>query len=318
MERIDALWMVGEGKIENRSAEVDDPGFGEVQVEIKACGICAWDIYLFKRGNSKDYPFRFGHEGAGIIRKVGPQVTGLKPGDKVMCIGGGPAMAQIMNTPAENVAAIPMDVSDYAQWVGEPVTCAINGIDNIHITPGDSIAVIGTGFMGLLTIQGLNKTLSGSIAAFDIDERRLELAREFGADTAFDLNIPEGMEAAERIKAEGGVDIVVETSSTQSGLDLGFNLLKKSGKMSLFGWHKGPRNFDGTQWHFGGFRIYNTSPMIDKHYKDHVQQTAVLMRKGVFSLSKLVTHTADYSKAQNLFETASSKGDGYIKGVITF
>lgn len=317
--KVDALWMTEKGKVQVIPVEVGEPGHGQVQVEIKACGICAWDSYLFKGVNLvQDFPFQFGHEGAGIVRKVGPGVSGIKEGDNVFCAGGANMMAQVINVPAANVAVISPEVNSFPLWVGEPVVCTVNGLANIPITPGDHVVVIGTGYMGLLNIQGLVKTMAGKVTAFDINDARLQLAKEFGADEVYNTSSEKGKEAIQRIKESGGAQIVMECSGSEPGFALANDLLRTAGILSMFAWHRATRSFDGTPWHMKGIRIFNTSPMIDKHYNDRIKQTEILISKGVFYQDKLITHVQSYKNAQEMLEIATSKTDNYIKGVITF
>ena len=72
MKTVDACYIVSEKQVEIRKAELDAPKYGEVQIRVKACGICAWDSYLFLgRDMTEPFPFRFGHEAVGIVEEAG-------------------------------------------------------------------------------------------------------------------------------------------------------------------------------------------------------------------------------------------------------
>lgn len=318
--KVDALWLVAPKKIEIRQVEVSEPGYGQIQIEIKACGICKWDQYLFKGASLvTEFPFMFGHEGAGIVLKVGEGVKDIKPGDNVMCCGGADSMAQIVNMPAANAAVITTEVKDFGLWVGEPISCVINSIAHVPMAPADEVVVIGTGYMGLLKIQGLAKSLAGRIIAFDIDDRRLALAKEFGADEVYNSNSAEAAARIAQIIANGGTDYIIECSSTTEGFAMANAMLKNAGVLEMFAWHRGNRTYDGTPWHLKGISIYNTAPNIEKFYApQRVKQTEKLISKGVFKHEKLVTHRTDYHHAEEAIERAILRADGYIKGVITF
>ena len=313
------LWMTEPGRIEVRDVEVGAPGHGELQVRMNICGICAWDSYLF-RGKSlvDDFPFRFGHEGVGVIVAVGPGVSDLNEGDNVFCAGGAPSMAEVINMPRTSVTPIPADIEDYSLWIGEPVACVVNSLDLLSERPGDHVVVVGSGYMGLLHIQGLARMPVGRITAFDIDEKRLALARQFGADEALLIGSGEADRAIERIKSEGGADVTIECSSVQSGLDLSAQLLRRGGLMSLFAWHRGERTIDGTLWHVNGLRMVNSSPASDPHFSERLPQTARLIERGVFDQRELITHVRPFTEAQRMMEIATNKENGYIKGAISF
>jgi threonine dehydrogenase-like Zn-dependent dehydrogenase len=266
----------------------------------------------------RQYPFQFGHECVGIVKNVGAEVHGIAPGDKVFCVGGGHQMVQLANLKVDTVCKIPSTVEDYHLWVGEPLACVVNGLDMIRITGGDRVALIGTGYMGLLNVQLLAASLAAEIIAFDVNDERLQLAKEFGATEVYNVHSEDAEKKIAELIQYGGVDVTFECSSTAEGLQLATDLLKQSGKLSLFAWHRTKRSFDGTQWHMRGLSIFNTSPMINPHFHDQLSNTARLIQKGVLDQKKLITHSMDYHHAADMLRMALEKTDGYIKGVLTF
>ena len=316
--KVDALWITGPRKIEVRSVEVSDPGYGEIQVEVKACGICAGDRALYKSADAQNTcPFRFGHEPSGIVLKVGPGVTGFNPGDNVAC-NGADAMAQVVNVPAVDSVVISRPVDDYAVWIMEPVVCIVKSVANVPITPGDDIVLIGAGYMGLLKTQALAKTLRGRLTVFDLEDRKLELAKKYGAEETYNANSANGRQALEKIVENGGVPLVIECSGEESGFEAANKCIQPSGILELFGWQRSVCSFDGTPWHIGGIRVFNSAPGIDHNPNNRINQTEKLMSQGVFDQKDLITHRINYKQANEAHEIAVARADGYIKGVITF
>lgn len=319
--KVDALWLDEIGKIAIRPADIaDDPDVDQAQVEIKACGICAGDIAMWTGVTKKSapMPFQFGHEGVGVVRKVGRKVTNVKPGDKVFIAGGGHLMSQCANVDAKICGKIPDSVSDYSLWIGEPVVCAVSALANCPVDMGDTVVLIGTGYMGLLNVMGYLASPIGRLVCLDVNEERLSIARDYGAKESFDLRTSEGERAIEEIHAEGGADVVCECSASKEGLDLAYSLMRVGGKLNQFAWHRRDVTYDATPQHLGGWKIYNTSPFIDPHIEDRIRQTARLMSRGLFDQARLITHAAPYEKAQGLMEMAAAKRNGYIKGAVTF
>lgn len=320
--KVDALYMTKEHTTEIRQIEVNPPRRGEVQVKVVACGVCAWDIYLFKGKDLRQpFPFPFGHEAVGIITEVGEDVTGFKPGDKVFCIDGGPSMAQVINIKADMVGLVPGNperTEDFVDKVGEPAVCVVNGLAHVNVQPGDNVVIIGTGYMGLLNVQAYSHSHIGKLICFDLDADKLALAKKYGADECYISNSEEGLAAKKRIIENGGVDIVVECSGSQPGISMATELVTPGGTISNFAWHRGERTLDASSWHLNGIRILNTAPALDRHFSDHVVQTQRLMGRGVFDQKDLMTHVMDYHDIQKMLTLAESHQDGYIKGVITF
>ena len=322
--KVDAVFIVKEKTSEIRQIEIGPPKSWEVQIDVVACGVCAWDAYLFKGMDLlQPFPFTIGHEAVGVIRAVGEDVKNFSPGDNVFCIEESPQMqmAQVTNVSAVKVGRIPGSpkaTADFVPYIGEPCVCVVNGMTHIGLRPGDNVVIIGTGYMGLLTVQAFHRSSIGTLTCFDIDAPRLALAKKYGADDCFVSGSAEAAKAAERIIAAGGADIVIECSSTQAGLQLATDLVRSGGTISNFAWHRAVRSIDASPWHLRGLRIINTAPALDRHFSDHVIPTQRLMERGVFDQRELVTHVMDYHRIQELLTTAESKADGYIKGVVSF
>ena len=318
--KTEGLWYLGERSVELRPMEIPDPGPEEVLVAMEACGICNWDIqsYAGKFGAHHPYPFCAGHEGVGRVVAAGSKVESLRKGQRVtmqeMPVGvpGGALMARHALRRQDQLAAIPEDGKAASQWVVEPICCIINGIMYAGIQPGDRVAVVGVGYMGLLFVQGLKRCLTGNISVFDPDTERLGLAVEFGAQEAFDAreDRPDGV--------GGSFNVVIETAATPKSLELGLHLAKTGAVIETFAWHHHYHRFDLEDWHLRGLRFLNIQPGMNPHFGDLYPRTVALIANGTFSNEKLVTHVAPVEKAAEALDAALDKTGGYIKGVITF
>jgi threonine dehydrogenase-like Zn-dependent dehydrogenase len=189
---------------------------------------------------------------------------------------------------------------------------------HIPIVPGDRVVIVGTGYMGLLNVQAFLHSHISSLVCFDIDEKKLKLAKAYGADACWISGSPEAKKAGDAIIRSGGADIVVECSGSQAGLQLATDLVRSGGIISNFAWHRAVRTVDASPWHLRGLRIINTAPALDPHFNDNVAPTARLLARGVFNQKDLITHVMEHHKIQEMLTIAESKSDGYIKGVVTF
>ncbi|MDR2739620.1 MAG: zinc-binding dehydrogenase [Treponema sp.] len=322
--KTDVIYLVREKTTEIRQIDIPAPKPWQVQVEVVACGVCAWDAYLFKGLDLlSPFPFAIDHEAVGIIRETGGDVKGFSLGDCVFCIEDQPQMqmAQFTNIDARKVGLLPgclKQTADFVQYIAEPCLCVINGMTHIDIVPGDRVIVIGTGYMGLLNVQAFRHSHISTLTCFDIDEKKLKLAKAYGADVCWISGSPEAKKAVDDIICSGGADIVVECSGSQPGLQLATDLVRNGGIISNFAWHRAVRTVDASPWHLRGLRIINTAPALDPHFYDNVNPTARLLERGVFNQKDLITHVMDYHKIQEMLTIAESKSDGYIKGVVTF
>jgi len=296
-----------DGSIEIMDVEVADPGPGEVQVQVAACGICSWDIATAKFGSQMSPMAPPGHEGVGYVARLGSGVSEIREGDRVA--GGG--FTSVRNVSAGRVHKIPeSDLAD-KYWIVEPVSCAVTGIDHCQIKPGDRIAVIGCGFMGQLILQGLARSPLDELIAIDVVQPRLDLARQVGASEALLTTQLDPMDLKER-----ELDVVVDTSGSQAGLDLATDIVRGGGKINLFGWIKGQTaSFDPAKWHLKGLTVVNSGP--GSKVRSTFEPAIRLIQKGIIDLRPLVTHTVTLDGYPGLMKSILEGDETYIKGVVT-
>lgn len=299
-----------DGSIELVEREVGDPGPGEVQLQGGACGICSWDLATVRyAGKATMAPP--GHEGVGHVAKIGAGVTHLKEGDRAA--GGG--FASLRNLPASQVYKIPDSPLDDVYWIVEPVSCAVTGIDHCRLRAGDRIAVIGSGFMGLLILQGLLHSPLDQLVAIDTVQSRLDLAGKMGVSETFNTTALDREQLVAELKARE-IDVVVDTTGHQAGLDLATDIVKRGGLINLFGWLKGnTATFDPTKWHGNGYTIVNSSPSA--RLRDPFPAAIRLMQRGIFDLRPLVSHCVPLDGYAALMRDVIAGKIDYLKGVVT-
>ncbi len=299
------------GGAEIVGADIGEPGPGEVQIEVAACGICSWDIQTFKAGGDSAYAAPPGHEGVGYVAKLGPGVSGVEVGQRVA--GGG--FARLRNMPADRLYRIPESKLDDPYWIVEPVSCVVTGMDHCRLRAGERLAMVGCGFMGLMMLQGLAGAGADQLIALDIDDRRLALALEMGATEAHNVTGAEFAEARKDLR-ERGIDTVVDTSGSQQGLDLAADIVRRAGRINLFGWIKGDSaTFNPSLWHGKALSLVNSSPAAQ--LRDPFPPAIRLLEKGIIDLQSLVTHVVPIDEYP-AFMAGVTRGevDGYIKGVV--
>ena len=305
------LRYLDDGSIELFEREVLDPGENEVQIEGGACGICSWDVVTAKLGNQMHPMAPPGHEGVGYIAKIGAGVTDFKEGDRVA--GGG--FANVRNLSAQRVFKIPESDLPDEYWIVEPVSCAVTGIDHCQIQPGNRIVVVGCGFMGLLILQGLLRYPLDDLIVLDIVQSRLDLAQQLGVGEVYNTAETDLQDLSRELKSRE-IDVVVDTSGSQAGLDLSTDIVKRGGRINLFGWLKGQTaSFDPTKWHLGGFTVVNSAPA--SKLRDTFGPAIRLIHKGIIDLKPLVTHTATLEDYPALMAQILAGDESYIKGVVT-
>jgi len=300
------------GNIRLGEETIEGPGKGELLVKVKACGICSGDIFAFK-----GYPVWFslpakiGHEASGVVVEVGEGVEEFRPGDRVTFLGG-PAFADYLTVPAGSAVKIPANVA-FEHALGEPLACVVNGVRLARPRAGDRVAVVGTGFMGLLITQALSKMPLEHLAAVDVLDQRLELARKYGASVTF--NVGEG--DVKRLLSEcGDFDIVVEATGSPAGVAVASQLVRRQGLLCIFSYHPNPVPVDFKVWDAKGIEVVMTSPARAEDMNANLRRAVSLLSRGVFDMRDLVTHKWRLEEIQEAFRYASAKPPEYIKGCI--
>jgi threonine dehydrogenase-like Zn-dependent dehydrogenase len=299
-----------DGSIELIEMEVPEPGIGEIQIESGVCGICSWDIATCKMGEKMHPKAPSGHEGVGYVTQIGPGVTGFEEGDRVA--GGG--FATLRNIAASDAYKIPESSLADEFWIVEPASCVVTGLDHCRLQPGARVAVVGSGFMGLMLLQGLVHSFAQQVVAIDVSNMRLELARQVGVKEMYNVADIGGEELVSQLKPRE-FDVVVDTTGSQGGLDLSTDLVKTGGLINLFGWIKGNQTtFDSTKWHVGGFTVVNSSP--PSQIRDPFPPAIRLMEQGIIDLQPLVTHIVELDEYPDLMKSILAGDPSYVKGVI--
>jgi len=294
-----------DGSIELVETTVSDPGPDEVQVEGRACGICSWDVATCKLGTEMKVPAPPGHEGVGVVAKVGRDVTTLKEGDRVA--GGG--FQTVRNDAPARLHKIPESDLPDEHWLVEPVACAITGLDHCRLKPGDRVVVIGCGFMGQLILQGLARSYAGQIVGIDIDQGRLDLAESIGISETFNAA------TVDPVALGKDIDVVVDTSGSQKGLDMATEIVRRGGLINLFGWIKGESAlFDPTAWHLKGITVVNSSPSAA--LRETMEPAIRLIHHGLFDLKPLVSHVVPLDEYPDFMTRILNGEPSYVKGVV--
>ncbi|MBV0923993.1 galactitol-1-phosphate 5-dehydrogenase [Halomicroarcula limicola] len=260
--RASTLTDVGEITVEER--ERPEPAADEVLVEVGACSVCMTDYHMYHGTFPIETPLVPGHEAAGTVADVGSDVTGFEAGDRVavnptvpcnacsyckrgethLCenntsIGGAGdtildgAFAEYVRVPAINVEDIG-DMSFERAALAEPLACCVHGVEQVDLTPSDSVAIIGAGPIGLLLLQAFRNAGAAPIVVSELDPERRELAAELGADAVID---PDEVDPEEAIpEAAGGpVDVGVEAIGLVPTIEQANAVTTKGGSTLIFG-----------------------------------------------------------------------------------
>ncbi len=256
--------------------EVPDPGPGEVLVDVKACGVCHTDLHYREGAINDEFPFLLGHEAAGIVSEVGPDVDQVSVGDFVIlnwravcgqcrsCQRGRPWYCFATHNAVQKMTLDGEDLSPalgigafaektlvaagQATKVDEAASAEVAGLigcgvmaglgaamNTGNVGRGDSVAVFGCGGVGDAAVAGSHLAGAHTIVAVDIDDRKLEMAREFGATHTVNSANEDPVEAIRAVTGGNGVDVAIEAVGLPTTYEQAFNARDLAGTVVLVG-----------------------------------------------------------------------------------
>jgi L-iditol 2-dehydrogenase len=323
------------GSVELREVPVPEIGDEDVLLSVQAAGVCGSDLHQYKGNQSwrVNYPVVLGHEFAGVIARMGSRVRGFKEGDRVTSetaavlphdsalirrglynldpgrlgfgYGVDGSMASYVKVPARCLHFVPASLSMERAALTEPCCVAYNAVCvNSRVRPGDSVAVIGPGPIGLLCAMMAKLAGTGHLIVIgtSADTRRLEVATQLGADTVLGAN---GEDVSQWVREFGdgyGVDLVIDAAGVSASLKLALDMVRPAGQITKVGWGPQPLNF-------------SLDPLVQKavtlqgsfsHNWPVWEQVLSLLTSGKLDLSLILNRVAPLSDWQETFDAMHS------------
>ena len=251
----------GDLRVENVSLP-SDISSREVLVKVFAAGICGSDAERVMKTGTYSFPMVPGHEFCGMVETIGSAVNHLQEGDKVVvaplmpCFNCEPCQrglyglcadynflgsridggfAQFVKAPAMNVLKMPASIEYVEGAAIEPAAVTLHGIRQLNIIAGDTAAVVGCGALGFFAIQFARLAGAATVIAIDIDEEKLGLSHEVGADYCIDASTQDVIGEVKKLTANKGVDIAIETAGINMTREQCLEIVKKKGQVILYG-----------------------------------------------------------------------------------
>ncbi len=256
--------------LEMELAEMPEPEIGpaDVLVQVKACGICGSDVHGFDGSTGRRLPpVVMGHEAAGVVARTGAQVKGLREGDRVtfdstiscgtcfFCRRGEinlcdnrlvlgvscadyrrhGAFAEYVAVPQHIVYKLPDSLSFETASMIEAVSVAVHAAGLTPVKLGDTAVVVGSGMIGLLAVQALRLSGCGRVIAVDVDDRKLSLAKQLGADEGVNPKSADVPAFVRECTGGRGADVAMEVVGATEPIQTALASLRKGGSLTLVG-----------------------------------------------------------------------------------
>jgi threonine dehydrogenase-like Zn-dependent dehydrogenase len=317
--RMRAAVITAPGKLEVQ--EVDTPAAtgDHVLIRVEGCGVCGSNLPLWEGREWFSYPRAPGspgHEGWGTVVEIGPSASGIEVGDRVGFLSER-AFAEYDVAPASSLVALPPAL-DGRDAPAEALGCVMNIWRRSGIEAGQTVAVIGVGFLGALIVQ-LAARAGARVIAISRRASALEVARRMGAHEAIELGADDGV-IVRRIEAlTGGVgcDRAIELVGAQRPLALAAMLCRVRGRLVIAGFHQdGPRQVDMFLWNWRGLDVINAHERAPAAYVAGMAAALDRVSSGLLDPEPLYTHRVPLARAGEAFELLRQRPDGFVKALV--
>jgi L-iditol 2-dehydrogenase len=315
-----------------------------VLVRIRAVGVCGSDVHYYMDGHIGDthapYPFVLGHECAGEVAALGPGVEGPPIGTRVavdpaipcghceVCLEGNPnccpdvrflstppvpgALSEWTAHPAHLCISLP-ETLDFADGVMlEPLGVVVHALTLAKIRPGDTVAVLGAGPIGLLALQLALSSAAGAVYLSEPIPARRALATELGATAVWDPGAGDPADWLAEQTQGRGVDVAIEAAWGGEAVGQAVRMARYAGRVVLVGI---PRD-DRVAFLANAARRKGLTILMSRRMKDVYPRAIALVDRGIVDVRRLVTHRFPLERAAEGFELVASLQPGVVKAMI--
>lgn len=335
-----AAYVVEAEKVEVKDIDVPALKDDEVLIKVKTVGVCGSDLHLFKGTHAfRKPPAVLGHEVAGEIVEIGKNVTKFKIGDRVtvepqvgcgecefckqdlvnLCTGkkapGTPSwigtFVEYFNAPEKTVYKLNDDISYEMGTLIEPLAVAVHAIDRITVAEKDTLAILGSGTIGLMALVAAREAGYKNIICTDTQEFNLEMARKQGAALALNPLKEDVVAKVKEFTGGRGVDVALIAADSKVIVDQASSMVRKRGEVGIIAMitEKIPvytYNLVFNEQTLFGAMTYET--------KDFAKAT-VMINNGL-DLSDFVTQKLPLDESQKALDVLSQKKENVVKVIV--
>jgi propanol-preferring alcohol dehydrogenase len=323
---------------------VPSVGPNDVLIKLQAMGVCRSDLHMingmWEKKYSPRYPVTLGHEGAGVLEKIGDTVTSLKVGDSVAlyymsvcgqcfyCMTGNENIcdhgqslgfgldgtwAEYLVLPAQSAIKIPDGIpSDQAALAGCAVVTPFHALTVGEVKPGDTVSIYGAGGVGIHGVQLARLFGASQIIAVDVDQRKLDAAKQVGATDLVNAKLENPVEAIKRLTNNAGVDSAFEFIGLKVTQEQVVDSVKKGGRAVLIGISGAKFEIDANNFLSKGAQLR----MSQHHTRGDLIRVLHLMSTGRINISGSISQRYHLSEANRAIEVLDKQIDSPIRVVL--
>lgn len=314
-----AAVVTGPGEMEVREVARPQPGSGQVRVRLEGCGVCASNLTPWAGPEWMTFPTEpggLGHEGWGVVDALGEGVTGVAVGDRVAALSH-KSFAEYDVADEAAVVKLPPALAG-KPFPGEPLGCAMNIFRRAEIKAGQTVAIVGIGFLGAVLTR-LATDAGARVIAISRRPFSLDLARRMGAAETIALEDHYGIINRVSELTDGVFcDVTIEAIGKQWPLDLAAEVTRERGRLVIAGYHQdGPRQVNMQLWNWRGFDIASAHERDPSVYAQGVREAVEAVASGHLDIEPLLSHTYPLDRLGEALDATRDRPDGFLKALVT-
>ena len=306
------------GQLEVQTVPVPEPGPGQIRLRLEGCGVCASNIPPWEGREWFSYPMgpgALGHEGWGVVDAVSEDVRGFAVGERVAGISQN-AYAEYDVIDADAAVKLPAALEG-KPLPGEPLGCAVNIFRRSGIAAGQTVAIVGIGFLGaLLTRMAANA--GARVIAITRRESALDVARQMGAAETIPMHDHwQIIEQVKQLTGEQFCDVVVEAVGKEWPLNLAAELTRERGRLIVAGYHQdGLRQVNMQLWNWRGLDVINAHERDPRVYVSGIRSAVDAVAGGEWDPFPLYTHRYPLERLGEALDATRDRPDGFMKALV--
>lgn len=311
-----AAQLVEPGRVELVRTRRPSPGAGQVRIALEGCGVCASNLPAWSGRPWFDYPLppgALGHEGWGRVEAIGPGVDPAWEGVRVAAASEH-AYAEADVADADDLITLSPDL---AMAPLEPFGCVFNVADRAALAAGQTVAVVGLGFIGL-GVARLAAEAGARVFGISSSAAARQLAAQHGAEQVMAMSGRGEMgQIIGELSGGMGCDRVVECTGHQAPLDLAGDLVREGGRLMIAGFHQdGPRQVDLQQWNWKGIDVINAHERSRERIRGGMRAAARALENDASWVRELVTDALPLARLDQALCRASERPAGFVKAAV--
>lgn len=340
-----AAVLYGKEDVRLESVPVPEIGRGELLVRVRAALTCGTDVKVFRRGYHAKMinpPALFGHELAGDVAGIGEGVTRFAMGDRVVAANSAPcdecffcrrgqqnlcedllfnngAYAEFIRIPApiaeKNTYLIPADLDYRDAALAEPLACVLRGLDECSVRPGDTVAVMGLGPIGLMFVRLARYAFGARVIAIARRLEQVDRAIVLGAHEGILMGQRDALVSAIHSHSEGrGADVVIEATGQPVAWELATLLVRRGGTVNFFGGCPAGTKvgLDTSLLHYSEITCRSSF----HHTPANVRRALAWIADGAVTARHIVNHEQRLDELPQVLNDLAHRRNGQIKTAI--